>query len=58
MNMPSLVVFPFKSPSGAQVLSLAQLHHLLAFFSRMMEFFFRIAHKQAMTDGPFFQGPK
>jgi len=58
MNKPSLVVLPFKGPSGAQVLPLAQLHHWLAFFSRMMELFFRIAHEQAVAGGPSFQEPK
>jgi len=48
----------FKGPSAAQVLPLAQLHHLLAFFSRMMELFSRIAHEQAVAGGPSFQEPK
>jgi len=52
------MTLPFKSPSAAQVLPLAQLHRLFAFFFRMMEFFFRIAQKQAITDGPSFQEPK
>ena len=32
---PSLMALPFKSPSAAQVLPLAQLHRLLEFFSRI-----------------------
>jgi len=44
--------------SAAQVLPLAQLSHLLAFFFRMMEFFFRITQNQAIADGPSFQEPK
>jgi len=51
------MALPFKSPLVAQVLPLAQLHRLFAFFFRMMEFFFQVAQKQAITDGPSFQEP-
>jgi len=52
------MVLPFKSPSAAQVLPLTHLHRLLELVFRMLAFFFRIAPKQAVTDGAPFQEPK
>jgi len=52
------MVHPFKSPSAAQVLPLAQLCHLLELVFQMLAFFFRIAPKQALTDGAPFQESK
>jgi len=50
-----MMVLPFKSPSAAQLLPLAQLRCFVEFHFRMLEFFFRIAQKQALIDGPSFQ---
>ena len=52
------MVLPFKSPSAAQVLPLTHLHRLSELVFRMLAFFFRIAPKQALTDGASFQEPK
>jgi len=52
------MVLPFESPSAAQVLPLTHLNRLLELVFRMLAFFFRIAPKQAVTDGASLQESK
>ena len=52
------MALPCKSQSAAQVLPPTQLHHLLELVFRMLAFFFRIAPKEALTDGASFQEPE